>query len=77
MSEQWNQRSTPGNANPNIAELSSECISETTILVDQNLLILTSLTDNKIQKYTWDSGLGSQRKQAHTSWDITERRTII
>lgn len=77
MSEQWNQRSTPGNANPNITELNVECISETTILVDQNLLILTSLTDNKIQKYTWDSGLGSQQKQACTSWDITERLTII
>ena len=69
--------STPGNASPNITELNFECVSATAILVDQNLLILTSLIDSKIQKYTWDSGLGPQQKQACTSWDVTERLIII
>ena len=73
MSERWNQLSTPGNANPNIAELNFECVSATAILVDQNLLILTSLIDNKIQKYTWDSGLGPQQKNKHAHPGMSQR----
>lgn len=77
MSEQWKRRSTPGNANPNVAELNLERTSAITILVDQNLFVLTHVIDRKLQKCAWVSGLGSRQKQACTSWVITERLARI